>query len=47
MKQYDYHPETLRNLPKYEHELPAPKPGNPLPKPPVDLTKLKAKWGAK
>jgi hypothetical protein len=38
-----YNPVTLRNLPKYAHELPAPTPGKPLPKP-VDLSKLLKKY---
>jgi len=39
-----YDPKTLRNLPRYEHELPKPS-GPPKPAPAVDLSKLLKKFG--
>lgn len=41
-----YDPNTLKNLPKYVHELPKPAPGKPIVKT-VDLSKLMTKWGKK
>jgi hypothetical protein len=39
-------PVTLKNLPKYTHDLPAAVPAKPQPKP-VKLDGLMAKWGKK